>query len=121
MQTTVEHRETKKVYLVDSDFDKTLSFNDSVLVLSEIMGVPDFEEKVEGLARTSLVQPGAELAYLLRHDPAFRRVRRGHLVEAGKRVRLKHNIALLAEMLGSELGGCSFHFYVISAGPSEVV
>jgi phosphoserine phosphatase len=121
MQTTVEHRETKKVYLVASDFDKTLSFNDSGLVLSEIMGVPDFEEKVEGLARTNLVQPGAELAYLLRHDPAFRRVRKGHLVEAGKRVRLKHNIALLAEMLGSELGGCSFHFYVISAGPSEVV
>lgn len=121
MQTTVENRGPKNEYLVASDFDKTLSFNDSGLVLSEIMGVPDFEAKVEGLAQTNLVQPGAELAYLLRHDPAFRRVRRSHLVEAGKRVRLKHNIALFAEMLGSELGGFSFHFYVISAGPSEVV
>jgi phosphoserine phosphatase len=121
MQTTVENRITKNEYLIASDFDKTLSFNDSGLVLSEIMGVPDFEEKVDGLAQTNLVQPGAELAYLLRHDPAFRRVRRHHLVEAGKRVSLKHNVALLAEMLGSELGGSSFHFYVISAGPSEVV
>ena len=121
MQTSVERREVKKEFLVVSDFDKTLSFNDSGVCLSEIMGVPDFEAKVAGLAQTNLVQPGAELAYLVRHDPAFRRVRRNHLVEAGKRVRLKHNIALLAEMLRSEIGGCSFHFYVISAGPSEVV
>jgi HAD superfamily phosphoserine phosphatase-like hydrolase len=121
MQTTVENRVTKSEYLIASDFDKTLSFNDSGFVLSEIMGVPDFEEKVTGLAHTNLVQPGAELAYLLRHDPAFRRVRRSHLVEAGKRVSLKHNVALLAEILGSELGGSAFHFYVISAGPSEVV
>ena len=113
--------DTKTTFLVASDFDRTLSFNDSGLVLSEIMGVPDFEAKVEGLARTNLVQQGAELAYLLRHDPAFRRVRRSHLIEAGKRVRLKHNVALLAQMLGTELGGCAFQFYVISAGPSEVV
>lgn len=107
-------------YLVASDFDKTLSFNDSGIVLSEIMGVPDFEEKVTGLARTNLVQQGAELAYLLRHDPAFRTVRRKHLVAAGKAVRLKHNVALLAQML-AELPGHHFCVYVISAGPAEVV
>ena len=45
-------------YLVASDFDKTLSFNDSGLVLSEIMGVADFEEKVAGLAKSNLVQQG---------------------------------------------------------------
>lgn len=56
-------------YLVASDFDKTLSFNDSGLVLSEILSIADFEEKVAGLAQTNLVQQGAELAYLLRHDP----------------------------------------------------
>jgi HAD superfamily phosphoserine phosphatase-like hydrolase len=108
-------------YLVASDFDKTLSFNDSGLVLSEILGVEDFEEKVEGLARTNLVQQGAELAYLLRHDPAFRRVRREHLVEAGRRVRLKHNVALLVHVLTSGLSGYHFPFYVISAGAAEVV
>jgi HAD superfamily phosphoserine phosphatase-like hydrolase len=108
-------------YLIASDFDKTLSFNDSGLVLSEIVGVPDFEAKVEGLARINLVQQGAELAYLLRHDPAFRRVRREHLVEAGKRVRLKYSVELFAEVLADGLPGYRFPFYVISAGPAEVV
>jgi HAD superfamily phosphoserine phosphatase-like hydrolase len=108
-------------YLVASDFDKTLSFNDSGLVLSEIIGVADFEEKVAGLARTNLVQQGAELAYLLRHDPAFRSVRREHLIEAGKGVRLKHNVEMLARVLGEGLGGCDFPFFVISAGAADVV
>ena len=107
-------------YLVASDFDKTLSFNDSGHVLSKIIGVADFEEKVDGLSQTNLVQQGAELAYLLRHDPAFRAVRRRHLVEAGKCVRLKYNVELLADVLG-ELPGHHFPFYVISAGAAEVV
>jgi HAD superfamily phosphoserine phosphatase-like hydrolase len=108
-------------FLVASDFDKTLSFNDSGLVLSEIVGVKDFEEKVAGLARSNLVQQGAELAYLLRHDPAFRGVRKHHLVEAGKVVRLKNNVAQFVEALREGIGGCRFAFNVISAGPAAVV
>src|SRR5258705_8304109 len=103
-------------YLVASDFDKTLSFNDSGHVLGEIIGVKDFESRVRRLSATHLVQSGAELAYLLRHDPEFRRVRREHLVEAGKRVRLKDNVKLLAEILAKELGQARFEFVVISAG-----
>ena len=41
-----------KVYLLASDFDQTLSFNDSGRVLSEIMGISRFDEKVTGLAKT---------------------------------------------------------------------
>ncbi len=108
-------------YLVASDFDQTLSFNDSGYVLSDLLGVQNFSEKVKGLASTHLVQQGAELAYLLRHDPAFRSVRREHLVKAGKQVRLKNDVALLAKILGKELGGAEFHFVVISAAPREVV
>ncbi len=108
-------------YLVASDFDQTLSFNDSGRVLADIIGVPNFEEKVKGLAGSHLVQQGAELAYLLRHDPAFRSVRREHLVEAGKRVRLKDDVHLLSRILGAQLGGASFEFVVISAAPREVV
>src|SRR6058998_4448555 len=37
-------------YLIASDFDQTLSFNDSGLVLSELIGVPNFREKVDGLS-----------------------------------------------------------------------
>ena len=95
-------------YLVASDFDQTLSFNDSGHVLGEIIGVKDFEDRVKALSSTYLVQSGAELAYLLRHDPEFRSVRREHLVEAGKRVRLKDNVKLLAEMLAEELGQSPF-------------
>jgi phosphoserine phosphatase len=108
-------------YLVASDFDQTLSFNDSGRVLADILGIPNFEEKVHGLASAHLVQQGAELAYLLRHDPAFRSVRKEHLVEAGKRVRLKNDVKLLADILGGEIEGATFQFVVISAAPREVV
>jgi HAD superfamily phosphoserine phosphatase-like hydrolase len=108
-------------YLVGCDFDQTLSFNDSGLVLSELIGATGFREKVTGLSTTHLVQQGAELAYLLRHDPEFRRVRRGHLLETGKRVRLKKNVELFVEILNSEIGGCRFAFYVISAAPKAVI
>jgi len=114
---------TKKTtrYLVASDFDQTLSFNDSGRVLADIVGISNFDEKVKGLASAHLVQQGAELAYLLRHDPAFRSVRREHLVEAGKRVRLKNDVKLLSQILGEKVGDATFDFVVISAAPREVV
>ena len=104
-----------------SDFDQTLSFNDSGYVLSEMLGISDFQKKVDGLSRSNLVHQGAELAYLLRHDPEFRSVRREHLVEAGKRVRLKDDVKIFAEVLRGNLEGNSFRFFVISASPREVV
>jgi len=114
-------RSNTKVYLVASDFDQTLSFNDSGRVLSEIMGISQFDEKVAGLAKANLVQQGAELAYLLRHDPEFRSVRRENLIEAGKRVRLRNNIELLPELFEKGFPGYKFLFYVISASPQDVV
>ena len=72
---------TSKHFLMASDFDQTLSFNDSGMVLAEILGVRNFEQKVAGLAHSNLVQQGGELAYLIRHDPEFRGVRREHLAE----------------------------------------
>src|ERR1700730_10070041 len=84
-----------KQYLLASDFDQTLSFNDSGLVLSELLGIFGFKDPVAVLVRSNLVQQGGELAYLIRHDPEFRGVRREHLVEAGRRVRLKSAIPTL--------------------------
>jgi phosphoserine phosphatase len=110
-----------KHYLLVSDFDQTLSFNDSGLLLSERLGVENFKEKVAGLSRLNLVQEGAELTYLLRHDPEFRRVRRDHLVEAGRHIRLKRNIPLLASLLAEGVDDYRFEFYVVSAAPEEVV
>ncbi len=111
----------KRHYLLASDFDQTLSFNDSGIVLSEMLGINTFRERVEALSRLNLVQQGAELAYLLAHDPDFRRVTRNDLLEVGKRVRLKRNVELLVQLLSQGIDGHRFDFYVISAAPEEVV
>lgn len=111
---------TSKHYLLFSDFDQTLSFHDSGHILSEMLGVSGFAERVAGLSNIHLVQQGGELAYLLLHDPEFRQVRCEHLVEVGKRVRLKANIALLVELLNN-IDGHRFSFHVVSAAPQEVI
>jgi len=115
-----EKNSTYKQYLFISDFDQTLSFNDSGIVLSEMLGITGFQEKIAGLARMHLVQQGGELAYLLLHDPEYRRVRKSDLVEAGKRIRLKANIRWLSQML-EDLNGHRFSFHVVSAAPEEVI
>ncbi|MPY89286.1 MAG: HAD-IB family phosphatase [Luteitalea sp.] len=110
-----------KHYLLVSDFDQTLSSHDSGLVLSQLLGVPDFEARAQGLSRINFVQQGAELAYLVLHDPEFRRVRREHLIETGKRIRLKRNIDFLARFVERSIDGHRFHFFVVSAAPEEVI
>jgi HAD superfamily phosphoserine phosphatase-like hydrolase len=110
-----------KHFLVASDFDQTLSFNDSGHILAELLGVPDFQRKVDGLAASNLVHQGGELAYLIRHDPAFRGVRPEHLAEAGRRVRLRAGIPALVDVLARGLDGLRFSFFVVSAAPQEVI
>jgi 2-hydroxy-3-keto-5-methylthiopentenyl-1-phosphate phosphatase len=113
-----------KRYLFASDFDQTLTFNDSGYVLSEIVGIPteEFKRRATGMARINLVQQGAELAYLLLHDPEFQsRVRREHLYEVGKKIRLKENIGLLYEILDHGIEGYQFDFSILSAAPVEVI
>src|SRR5216684_2869339 len=117
----IKHR---KRYLFASDFDQTLTFNDTGYVMSELLGisVEEFERKIKGMAKLNLVQQGAELAYLLLHDPEFRsRVRRDDLFEVGKRIRLKDNIKQIYEILDKRIDGFHFDFYVLSAAPLEVI
>jgi phosphoserine phosphatase len=108
-------------YLLASDFDQTLSFNDSGVVLAELIGITNFHDRVKGLSQINLVQQGAELSYLILHDPEFRRVRQGQLVETGKRIRLKHNVQQFAKALENLADGYNFSFYVISAAPQEII
>ncbi len=108
-------------YLVASDFDYTLSAGDSGELLAELLGIGGFEERVRGLARQNFVQQGAELAYLLRHDPDFRVARREHLVEVGRRIPLKRHVEQLPALLASLSPEHRFSLYVISASPVEVV
>ena len=114
----------RKHYLFASDFDRTLTFNDTGYVLSELLGisVKEFERKAKGMAKLNLVQQGAELSYLLLHDPEFRsRVRRDDLIKAGKLIRLKENIKQAYEILDRRIDGFHFDFYVLSAAPVEVI
>ncbi len=113
-----------KRYIFASDFDQTLTFNDSGYVLAELVGIPtaEFERKAKGMAKLNLVQQGAELAYLLLHDPEFKsKVRKEHLYEAGRHVRLKGDIKLLYQILESGIDGHYFDFFVLSAAPVEVI
>ena len=110
-----------KQYLLASDFDQTLSFNDSGVALSELIGFHGFNDKVKGLSEMNLVQQGAELSYLILHDPDFRRVRKEHLVQTGKRIRLKHDVHLFARSLENIADGYKISFYVISAAPQEII
>src|ERR1700674_4401381 len=113
-----------KHYIFASDFDQTLTFNDSGYVLAELVGIPteEFERKAKGMAKINLVQQGAELAYLLLHDPEFKaKVRKEHLHEVGKRIRLKGDIKLLYQLLDAGIDGHQFDFYVLSAAPVEEI
>ena len=112
-----------KHFLFASDFDQTLTFNDTGYVLSELVGISleEFERKIKGMAKLNLVQQGAELSYLLLHDPEFRRVRKDHLYQAGKRIRLKENIKQVYDILDRRIDGFHFDFYVLSAAPVEVI
>jgi len=67
------------------------------------------------------VQQGAELSYLILHDPEFRRVRQEHLIETGKRIRLKHNVAMFAKALETLSDDLKISFHVISAAPQEII
>ena len=114
----------RKHYLFASDFDQTLTFNDTGYVLSELLGISteEFERRIRGMAKLNLVQQGAELSYLRLHDPDFRtRVRKEHLYEVGKRIRLKENIKQVYDILNRRIDGFHFDFYVLSAAPVEVI
>jgi 2-hydroxy-3-keto-5-methylthiopentenyl-1-phosphate phosphatase len=115
-----ENAKIAREFLLISDFDQTLSFNDSGIVLCDLLGLSGFEQRIEGLSRIHMVQQGGELAYLLLHDPEFRHVRQQHLIEVGKRIRLKKNIKLLSQLI-ENLDGNHFSFYVVSAAPEEVI
>lgn len=108
-------------FLLASDFDQTLSFNDSGVVLSELIGFHGFHDKVKDLAEINLVQQDAELSYLILYDPDCRRVRREPLVEIGRRIRLKQDVALFARVLDNLGEGQKFNFRVISAARQKII
>lgn len=120
--STMRHvRDIDRRYVLATDFDQTLSLEDSGQLLSDMLGIEGFRDKVAGLSRINLVQEGGELAYLLQHDSEFRQVRQEHLREVGRRIRLKANVPLLFRLLNDGIAGVRFSNYVITAAPEEIV
>ena len=58
--TKEDDRPAKREILLVSDFDQTLSFNDSGIVLCEMLGISGFQQRVHGLANIHMVQQGGE-------------------------------------------------------------
>lgn len=114
----------KKRYLFISDFDKTLSVDDAGAILSAKLGVSnkEFAAKIEEIKKKNIVQLGGELAYLIVNDPAYKgKVTKEILYQTGKDTKLKHNVADLAKILSEGFDDRVFSFYVLSAGPQEIV
>ena len=45
-----DNERTVREFLLVSDFDQTLSLNDSGMVLADLLGVAGFEERISGLS-----------------------------------------------------------------------
>jgi phosphoserine phosphatase len=111
-------------YLFASDFDKTLSTDDAGLLLSLKLGISGekFKEKINHLKEKGLVKFGAEIPYLILHDPDYQgKVSRKMLLEVGKEIRLKKHLPELVKILNQGVKGKRFSVHVISAAPQEVV
>lgn len=114
----------KKKHLFVSDFDKTLSIEDAGMILSAKLGISgkEFANKVEEVKKRNIVQLGGELAYLIVNDPAYKgKVSRDILCQTGKETKLKKDVLELVKILNEGLNDRTFCFYVLSAGPQEIV
>ena len=110
-----------KHYLFASDFDQTLSFNDSGHVLSEMLGIGGFAEKTAGLSEIHLVQQGgrARLSAAARPRVSPRAARGPHRGRPPDPPQAEH-LGLLSRLLEA-VDGFGFTFYVVSAAPEEVI
>uniref|UniRef100_A0A7V6CN74 phosphoserine phosphatase n=1 Tax=candidate division WOR-3 bacterium TaxID=2052148 RepID=A0A7V6CN74_UNCW3 len=120
----IEKKKIRKKFLFASDFDQTLSYDDTGIVISLELGIPPerFLEKVKEIRERNITQLGGELAYLLAYDPEYKnKVTKALLLKIGERIRLKNNVDLLFKILQQGINNCEFVCYVISACPDLVI
>ncbi len=114
----------KERFLFVSDFDKTLSLDDTGYALAEKLGIStqQFDQKLDAIRRKNIVQLGGELAYLITSDQDFcGRVSRPLLREVGREAKLKNNVPKLVSLLNRGIDNKRFFTYVTSAGPWELI
>jgi len=114
----------KEKYLFVTDFDRTLSLEDSGYILADKIGItPEaFEKKIQLVSKKNLVQLGGELAYLITSDQDFQgKITRKLLEEVGKETKLKKNVKKLVKILREGIDDKSFAVFVATAAPKEIV
>jgi len=114
----------QKKYLFICDFDKTLSFDDSGVILSEKIGIDEetFEEKLVKVRTRNIVQLGGELAQLIITDPDYKgKVTKKVFHEVAKDIKLKRDVSKLMKVLEKGIEENKFFCYVISACPVEII
>ncbi len=117
-------RELKRKFLFVSDFDETISLDDSGVLISQMIGIkPErFLAKVKELRRRNITQLGGELAYLLVSDPEYKnKVTKEILIETGRVIRLKEDVKDLFAVLENGIKGTEFISYVVSACPRLLI
>jgi len=114
----------KERYLFVTDFDKTLSLDDSGYLIAEKLGLSpqEYEAKVEDVRRKNIVQLGGELAHLFIRDKAFQgRVTKSLLTQVGREIKLKKNVPELIHLLNKGIDQKQFLPFITSAGPYELI
>ncbi|MEO0096997.1 MAG: HAD-IB family phosphatase [candidate division WOR-3 bacterium] len=124
MKKKIEKRKIKKKFLFATDFDQTLSFDDTGVLISLELGIPPekFLDKVKEIRNRNITQLGGELAYLLAYDSEYKnRVTKDFLLKIGEKVRLKSDVDILFKTLEQGIEDCEFICYVISACPDLII
>ncbi len=114
----------QKRYLFICDFDKTLSFDDSGVILSEKIGIDEetFEQKLVKVRERNIVQLGGELAQLITTDPDYKgKVSKKLFHEVAKDIKLKKDVSKLIKVLDKGIEENKFYCYVTSACPAEII
>ncbi|MBS4015613.1 MAG: HAD-IB family phosphatase [Candidatus Latescibacteria bacterium] len=114
----------QKKYLFVSDFDETISLDDSGVLISQMISIkPEtFFSKVKEIRKRNIVQLGGELAYLLITDPAYKnRVKKDTLIKVGQVMRLRNNVKELFKVLKDGIEDVKFTPYVVSACPKPLI
>jgi len=111
-------------YLLICDFDRTLSLDDSGVILSEKIGIDEenFEKKLVKVRRRNIVQLGGELAQLITTDPDYKgKVSKELFKEVGREMKLKDDVSKLIKILEKGINDNKFLCYVLSACPAEII
>ncbi len=114
----------EKRFLIASDFDYTLSRNETGQLLSHSIGVTKYmyKEKIAKLRKENIVQFGGELAYLITNDEDYKgKVTKDILKESCKNINLKDDVKKFIDILQNGFDNNNFSFHVISAGPEIMV